>query len=567
LENEETVEMTGREPPDRAEPPIDPAQVEDALRALSAALRSYRLYSGGGPMLDRFVDTARAKILGLWESLPQVRLEIDEQSMRWEGVRVYPTGDSGPELAFLFYKDGIREITLLPGFEEELPTFLRVLGSAPQIRAEEDDLITLLWQEDFSSFQYQYVEAGGEGGIDFSGETGTIADASAPVDPEAVRGAAAEPVAGIKPEDFQETLYFLDEAELQRLADAVKREALRDLWDGVLTALYDRIEDGPSERQERILHILAEVLPSLLGAAEFRRATGLLGELAELAARPGVLSPDALRQVRELFSQLASGETIGQLVRMVEAVPDVLRDPGLVSLFNYFPAEALAPLARASSTITRPDVRRAFEAVVERLANENREEVVRLIGDADPNIVAAATRWAGELGIGAATGAISARLQDGDPSVRLASIETLVALRAAVAGKSVEALLDDPEREVRIAAARALASLEFAPARAALEAALQSKRLRAADRSEKIAFFEAYGRLGGAEAVPLLDRTLNARSWLGRGESADIRACAALGLARVRHPSARVALAAAANDSDPVVKSAVGRALRDEENS
>jgi HEAT repeat protein len=553
--------------PDRDDLPIEPAQVEDMLRALSAALRSYRLYSGEGPMLERFVETARAKVLALWESVPLLRLEVDEQSIRWEGVRVYPAGDSGPELAFLFYKDGIREISLLPGFEDELSTFLRVLGSAPQVQAEEDDLITLLWQEDFSSFQYQYVEAGGEsGGVDFSGETGTIQDA-APVDPESVRGAAADSSAGIKPEDFQETLYFLDEAELLSLANEVRREAGRDLWHGVLTALYDRMEDGPPERQDRILNILAEVLPSLLGTREFRRATGLLGELAELAARPGVLAPDSIRQVRELFAQLASPETIGQLVRMVEGDPEVLRDDALGALFNFFPPAALAPLARASSTITRPDVRRAFEAVVQRLANDNRDEVVRLVADGDPQIAAAAARWAGELGIGAATGAVTGLLKDNDPTVRLAAIETLVALRAGASGKTLEALLEDPEREVRIAAARGLAALEFAGARGVLEAALQSKRLRAADRSEKIAFFEAYGRLGGAEAVPLLDRTLNARSWLGRGESADIRACAALGLARVRHPSARVALAAAANDSDPVVKSAVARALRDEESS
>jgi HEAT repeat protein len=41
-----------------------------------------------------------------------------------------------------------------------------------------------------------------------------------------------------------------------------------------------------------------------------------------------------------------------------------------------------------------------------------------------------------------------------------------------------------------------------------------------------------------------------------------MRACAALGLGRIRHPNAEKALAAAAADPDPVVRSAVGRALR-----
>ncbi|MBW3629967.1 MAG: HEAT repeat domain-containing protein, partial [Gemmatimonadetes bacterium] len=270
---------------------------------------------------------------------------------------------------------------------------------------------------------------------------------------------------------------------------------------------------------------------------------------------------------RELFSQLSSGETIAQLVKMVEDDPEILPDPAVSTLFSYFPPGALAPLARASTTINRPDVRRAFEGVVERLANDNRDEVTRLLDDPDPQIVAAAARWVGELGIGAASTATMRLLAHPQWEVRLAAINALVALKAAVAGRSLEGLLEDPERDVRIEAARGLAALEYNAARGTLEAAIQSKRLRAADRSEKIAFYEAYGRLGGAEAVPLLDKTLNAKSWMGRTETPEIRACAALGLARVRHPSAHKALATAASDADPVVRTAVARALRGEDRS
>jgi HEAT repeat protein len=132
-----------------------------------------------------------------------------------------------------------------------------------------------------------------------------------------------------------------------------------------------------------------------------------------------------------------------------------------------------------------------------------------------------------------------------------------------VAGGSIAALLHDPEREVRIAAARALATLGYTAARPALEAAIDSKQLRAADRTEKIAFFESFGTLGGAEGATTLARMLNSRGWLGRGESPEIRACAALGLARSNHPTARTALTRAAEDPDPVVKNAVARALRE----
>lgn len=536
-------------------------RIGEVLRALSAALRSHRLYSGQGPMLERFLGSLREKLLELWELLPLVRLEIHERSMTWEGTQVFPSGDSGTELAFLFFKDGIREIAMLPGFESEVGQLLDVLARAPQVREEEDDLITLLWQQDFGSFQYQYVEPS----LDTGEEAGRAEKEHEAIDPAEVRTDAEQPPRGLTPEDFRETLYFLDDAELTRLAEEVTREARRDLWEGVTTALFDRLEDGEEERQARIVRILDELLPSLLGGADFARSARLLQELAEISGRSGVLSVAVLGSVRGIFGRLADPATITELVKVLESSPEALANPDLEVLFAYFPPEALAPLARAVSTTARPDVRRALERVVERLARANRDEVVRLLGDSDPTIVAGAARWIGAFQIGSAAGAVAELLHHSEPAVRVAALDALAQLRAAMAGRAIEALLEDPDREVRLAAARALAALEFTPARATLEEVLQSKRLRAADRTEKVAFFEAYGKLGGGDAVPFLDRTLNGRSWLGRGETTEIRACAALGLAKTNHPSARVALSAAANDSDPVVRTTVARALRGEE--
>jgi hypothetical protein len=118
------------------------------------------------------------------------------------------------------------------------------------------------------------------------------------------------------------------------------------------------------------------------------------------------------------------------------------------------------------------------------------------------------------------------------------------------------------DREVRVAAARALGTLRYAPARARLEAALDSRRLRDSELSERIAFFEAYGGVAGAEGVPVLDRVLNGKSWLGRRESGETRACAALGLAASATPPPRRRSTPPPPTRTPVVRSAVGRALR-----
>jgi hypothetical protein len=66
--------------------------VEDLLRALSTAMRSFRLYGGESPMLGRFIDALRARLVALFEHVPVVRLHINEEEIHWEGHVVYPSG-------------------------------------------------------------------------------------------------------------------------------------------------------------------------------------------------------------------------------------------------------------------------------------------------------------------------------------------------------------------------------------------------------------------------------------------------------------------------------------------
>ena len=74
----------------------------------------------------------------------------------------------------------------------------------------------------------------------------------------------------------------------------------------------------------------------------------------------------------------------------------------------------------------------------------------------------------------------------------------------------------------------------------------------------------AVGLIQDPEGVKLLDRFLNGRGFLGRKESGELRACAALALGKMNTPEATAALEKATDEQDPVVRSAVSRALRGE---
>ncbi|MBK9978789.1 MAG: HEAT repeat domain-containing protein [Gemmatimonadetes bacterium] len=77
-----------------------------------------------------------------------------------------------------------------------------------------------------------------------------------------------------------------------------------------------------------------------------------------------------------------------------------------------------------------------------------------------------------------------------------------------------------------------------------------------------MALFEAFGAMCGEGGVTLLDGLLNTKSFFGRREDPELRACAAMALGRVATPNAIAVLRRAASDKEILVRNAVNRALR-----
>ncbi|CAN5646245.1 hypothetical protein BH23GEM3_BH23GEM3_23510 [soil metagenome] len=550
-------------------------RVEEFVRTLGKAVRAHQLYEGSSPVYERFVESVRQTLHLIWTEQPSLPLEITETRIFSESIEVYHSVQRSDNLAFLFFRDGIRQLMFLPGFEgEDLERFLALLARVHRSRDDQDDLITLLWEQDLAYLQYRHVDVATEGlEIPVAGGAGPSS-----VDPirirsevEVLRGGATSgtnagwDAAGAElPVAFQEALYFLDDAEMRLLREQLHRELRRDMWTDVIHGLVDRLEDGAPERQLRIVRILTDVLPSLVSGARIGEAAVILREFVALADRKNPAGSAVLKEIRSLFDQLADPDTVREMVRTVEDSAEAIDIEAFSTLLGYFPRGALAPLIAAAESVVRPEVRRTLSTVIERLAARDPGQLVRLLSESDPALVAGAARLVGRSGMGEAAPLVSQLLARNEAEIRLAAVAALQELRVSSAAGALQRVLDDPERDVRIAAARALGSLRYTPARSRLQDAVASRRLRDADVTERIAFFEAFGSVAGAEGVSVLARLLTGRNWLGRREPPEIRACAALALGRIRDPDAMRVLQTASEDPEPVVRAAVTRSLRGE---
>src|SRR5688500_2859532 len=133
------------------------AEVNDLVQQIVKSARAHQIYDVANPVYQRFVTNLRETFASLLARGSMLHFELTDDAMMWEGQRISP-GEAKENLAFLFFRDGVRSLTFLAGFENEVTSFLEVVHRGRQLSRVSEDLLTLLWQADFQAFRYGYVD-------------------------------------------------------------------------------------------------------------------------------------------------------------------------------------------------------------------------------------------------------------------------------------------------------------------------------------------------------------------------------------------------------------------------
>ena len=142
------------------EPSFPIVYVTDLLKAFVKAVRATQMYLPNNPMHTRALDAVKDAFGVVWQHTDQLVLQVVETHLDWEGRIVLDEGErTSDNIAWLLYKDGIRELTMLQGFEqEELAALFDLLQRVRKATDADDDLLTLMWEREFVTLQYRYVD-------------------------------------------------------------------------------------------------------------------------------------------------------------------------------------------------------------------------------------------------------------------------------------------------------------------------------------------------------------------------------------------------------------------------
>ncbi|MGH7339656.1 MAG: hypothetical protein ACREKH_04130, partial [Candidatus Rokuibacteriota bacterium] len=304
-------------------------RLRELMRALVRALKAKKMYPANNPVLSRILSEFQDAVMGLLEEVEDFSLKVTPDELLYGEYSVYQNVSKRDGLAHRFHRDGITEIGLVAGLTPpELNGFLDVLARATEQQGNEEDLVTLFWEQEFSHIRYAYIaledlqeslldadSLGGEGGEEREvpwphGETEEH-DLIENVEEYNTEGS------GDRSDDWAQLeatrdlaercpphLLELTKEELQAIAEEVHLEHSRPLTDIALEILTEVAQDERNaDRFSDLARALSELAILAIADTDFGHAAQVLATLRTLSAERGIDAATYLPDAQDLISQ------------------------------------------------------------------------------------------------------------------------------------------------------------------------------------------------------------------------------------------------------------------------
>jgi hypothetical protein len=129
--------------------------VKKVIEGLLKARKVLRMYPDSNPMYKKHLKDISDKFCEYFHSSDTLVFRFARNEIYVDSESVYHSSAKNDNLALLFFKDGIRELTFKKDMsDEELEEFLKIISLEFDRERVEDDIVTLLWQKDFKNIHY-----------------------------------------------------------------------------------------------------------------------------------------------------------------------------------------------------------------------------------------------------------------------------------------------------------------------------------------------------------------------------------------------------------------------------
>jgi HEAT repeat protein len=551
----------------------------DLTSGLVKTIKAFRFYPPDNPTLTGFRDQLLKKFQFFLNKYPSFIIQVGEYDLSYKGKILYENRDVKVSLAYHLYKDGLRELRFTKGLEEwEVKSLVDIIRRGDNINQLEDDVVTLMWERDFTHISYLATD-------EFLEEASVVIPDN--VD-QFRRNLVFKPVAHHVEVDMLEeesegvvsldeilartargtpsfmsnrSVYFLTPDEVEGLRKEVDAEIDPAFILNVLDVLFEilAMEKDPESYQDTLQAII-KILDAFLTLGEFRKAADLL-ERVYIILKTYELKDWQIESIHQLIVEAGEERRIDRIGKILEEEPGIhLEDASKYLLLLQ--KNAIPAMIQLLGKLKNSKTRRMVSDALAEIGKNAIDLFIPFVDDRRWFLVRNIVYILGRIGREQAFPYLQKAFNHEEVRVRREAVQALGLIGGPkTIGVLVNALTDSDIR-IRSMAAINLAKIGRSAGLVPLLEVVQSKEFQKGETSEIKAFFDAIGMIGSNEALPALRQLLERKGWFGKGKVDEIRIGAARALAMIGTSEAKAILESGRQSKDEAIREACIRATR-----
>jgi hypothetical protein len=516
-----------------SEPSEKYREAQELIRGVIKAIRSYRAHAIDNPALAKFVEQLHHKLAFYLKKHGSFRFRIDEYKFMIDGEIIHQNENMDESLPFLLYRHGFRELSFDVGLSyKELEDFLGTFRSYEILKDSHEDLVTLLWDKEFSHIHFWASDDFLWGPVEIPEKMKNIIEKTQlPVGKQ--ENAEIE---------MEGPFCLLPPGELDEIKAKIPQEMQQVEHLNVLMILLEVVGnfDKDSKTFERAAEFFERVLEGLLHLRSLKSLTKILC-LTKTLLRDPRLNPKELEFVRRITHYFGDPSNIERLMRSLVRSNSFAYEEIQRYLF-LLPKNAIAPLCDTWHKTESGLLKMAISNALMELGKGDVQALGSLLRDARWQIVQIVVNVLGKIGKDQCIYYIAEVRGHRNATVRNEALHALTGFTHQDAKALLTRFLDDPEMQIRMNAAEILAKKRGVEALPYLEPLILSDDFDKRELVERKAFLQALGRIQASDSVRILEKVLHRRVFSKRSQWKELKSCIESVLGSMELPKAKVAL-------------------------
>jgi hypothetical protein len=520
------------------------------FKQLNKGFKQIALYRHNVAQYDEYMERTYkvlCAILQKWETMP---LRVEQLGFKFKDAWLYQEDASEHNIAHKFYRDGVRILVFRSGLSaQELLDFILIcLTNFRSTEYIHDDMVSLMWKQEFASIEYVVVD---------SVSVGTESEEEARVEIDKIvnflynrltsKSADHVAFARISLEDLDIELEDVEQAkgvvikgqpaskdEKVHIQEQIDEEDENRLLPKLVVIMFKVLEEELDQDLGQALEeVFIQLLDSFLIHEDFRGINQMLRKFKTMGRKK--LPQGNLARIQGIetafTSRMGEAERLDQVSQIIDAMA-VINDPQEVYRYlTRLDDQAMVPLLQALERMERQEARRLVCDALATLGRGQLDVFVRRLESKKANLVRDMVYVIDKLNPVDKLKILARLLDHPNLAIRLETLRTLGSSGEDTCRAYVMKALSDGDMQMRIMAARMLPNYDLSLATKTLLSICSLPDFNKRHAKEQTAIYAALASTNTADAMEWFREQLRATSLISKKKLSEAKRIVVNGLA------------------------------------